>query len=36
MSEKMRSDIRNTAAHMGFVAGGGLVEIKTSQKMIVL
>ena len=31
----MRVDIRNAAAHMGFVAGGGLIDIKTSQKMIV-
>ena len=32
---EMRTDIRNAAAHMSFVAGGGLMEVKTSRKMLV-
>ena len=33
--DKMWADIRNAAAHMGFVAGGGLIELKKSRKMLV-
>ncbi len=32
---KMWVDIRNAAAHMGFVANGGSIEIKEVQKLIV-